>query len=100
MFRDNHAALSRAGIRVVGVSPQGDDSHARFQSKMKLPFPLVADTDKSIATAYGARGLLGMRRVTFLVGRDGRIQDVTRAGLRVGAHSDLVKRALAGAESG
>ena len=95
MFRDSHDRLASAGIRVVGISPQGGDSHGRFREKLNLPFPLVTDADWAISKAYGAKGILGMKRVTFLVGSDGAIQDVVRAGLRVGAHADLVERTLA-----
>lgn len=83
-LRDRTQALDAAGIAVVGVSPDDADSHERFAGRYGLPFPLVADPDRSISEAYGVWGeksfygkrLLGLNRTTFLVGPDGRVVHV------------------------
>lgn len=95
-IRDMHEDIADAGIRVVGVSPQGTDSHARFRDKHDLPFTLLADEDKSAVRAYGVDGPLGLglRRATFLIGQDGVIQDVVVADLRIGRHTDFIREAL------
>jgi len=58
------------------------DSHARFATKYHLPFPLLADTDGGVATAYGVLLKLGplkmARRVTFIITPDGRIGRIFR----------------------
>jgi peroxiredoxin Q/BCP len=88
--------LARAGVSLIGISPQDSESHARFREHYSLPFPLLADPDKQVIKAYDCDGLLGfgVSRVTYLIGRDGRIQEATRAGLRVAPHLALAKRAL------
>lgn len=97
-IRDMHEDISDVGIRVVGVSPQGEDSHSRFRSKHDLPFTLLADADKAVVNAFGVNGPLGIgvRRATFLIGQDRIIQDVVVADLRVGRHSDFIRQAVNG----
>jgi peroxiredoxin Q/BCP len=66
---------------VLGVSTDSVKSHERFARLFKLPFPLVADPEKKVVSAYGVyaeksfmgRIGLGTHRVTFLIGPDGRI---------------------------
>ena len=102
MMRDRHEDLAGAGVRVIGVSPQGDESHARFQSEHRLPFPLVPDTDRRLAKAYGVEGPLGLgvRRASFLIGQDGKVQSVVRADLRVGRHESFIDDVIVQAKGG
>ena len=79
-LRDNLVELKQVGVDVVGVSFDGRDSHKEFAFRNNLSFPLLADTSGEIADAYGAR--MGEdkkmdRRVSFLIGLDGRIIHVT-----------------------
>ncbi|MGD8977250.1 MAG: peroxiredoxin [Gammaproteobacteria bacterium] len=96
-IRDMHEDISDVGIRVVGVSPQDEDSHQRFKSRHKLPFTLLADGDKKAVKAYGVDGPLGLgvRRATFLINPDGVIEDVVLADLLIGRHSDFIREAVA-----
>jgi thioredoxin-dependent peroxiredoxin len=69
---------------VIGVSSQDVDSHTEFQSKHSIPVPLLADTDKSVAKAYGASApMVGIRRAVIVVDEDGIIRHhfVHRLGL-------------------
>lgn len=83
-FRDHYAAIRKRGAVVLGVSTDPVKAHDKFAEKFKLPFPLLADEDKKIVTAYGVWGekrfmgrkYQGTHRVTFLIGPDGRIQKV------------------------
>jgi peroxiredoxin Q/BCP len=83
-FRDEFAPIKKRGAVVIGVSTDSTRSHAKFAAKYKLPFLLVADEDKEIARAYGVWGpkkfmgmkFIGMHRVTFLIGPDGRIKKI------------------------
>ena len=83
-FRDSFAALTKKGAVVLGVSPDAVRSHDKFVEKFKLPFPLLADEGKKIANAYGVWGeksfmgrkYMGVHRVTFLIGPDGRIKKI------------------------
>jgi peroxiredoxin Q/BCP len=96
-FRDLHQDLLKAKLRVVGVSPQDVESHRRFAEKHGLNFPLLADPDKKAVKAYDVDGPLGfgVRRGTYLIGADGKIQDSVLADLRIGAHEEFVQAALA-----
>jgi peroxiredoxin Q/BCP len=95
-IRDMHDEIAAAGMRVVGVSPQDADSHARFRDKHGLPFTLVADPDKVAVKAYDVDGPLGIgvRRATFLIGPDGIIRDAVLADLRVGRHEEFIRAAV------
>jgi peroxiredoxin Q/BCP len=83
-LRDSHDALAAAGYAVLGVSPDSVASHDKFSAKLNLPFPLVADTDRSIASAFGVWGektvcgktSFGILRTTFLIDENGVISDV------------------------
>lgn len=83
-FRDHFAAFEKKGVVVLGVSTDPVKAHDRFAGKFKLPFPLLADEDKSIVQAYGVwgektfmgRSYQGTHRVTFLIGPDGRIKKI------------------------
>src|SRR5262245_27472958 len=80
-FRDEFAEFRKKGAVVLGVSADSVKSHDKFVEKFNLPFPLLADEDKSIVNAYGVWGekkfmvvkYQGIHRVTFLIGPDGRI---------------------------
>jgi peroxiredoxin Q/BCP len=95
-FRDLHQELMKAKLRVVGVSPQDVASHRRFADEHSLNFPLLADPDKVAVKAYDVEGPLGfgVRRGTYLIGRDGRIEDAVLADLRIGAHEAFVRNAI------
>jgi peroxiredoxin Q/BCP len=83
-FRDHFADFKKKGAVVFGVSPDPVKSHDKFVEKFKLPFTLLADEDKKIVQAYGVWGeksfmgrkYLGVFRVTFLIGPDGKIKKI------------------------
>jgi peroxiredoxin Q/BCP len=90
-FTENYPELRKAGIAVIGVSVDSVEDQKRFAEKCGVPFPLVADKDRSIAKKYGVLGFLGMaKRVTFFVAPDGRVEEVVQ-GLLPGPH---LRRAL------
>jgi peroxiredoxin Q/BCP len=94
-LRDLHDDVLKAGLRIVGVSPQSPDSHARFSEEFKLPFTLLSDEDKAVIRAYDVDGLLGVsvRRATFLIDQNGVIEDAVMADLMVSRHEDFVRKA-------
>jgi peroxiredoxin Q/BCP len=81
-FRDSLASLQGAGYRVVGISPDSPAKLAKFVERDMLTFPLVADQDKSVLTAYGAYGekqnygktVMGVIRSTFVIDENGRVE--------------------------
>jgi thioredoxin-dependent peroxiredoxin len=73
-FRDAWKQLERADIAIVGVSTNSEERHRAFQLKHQLPFPLASDDSGAIGASYGVpKNLWGYDRVSFLVGRDGRV---------------------------
>jgi peroxiredoxin Q/BCP len=76
-FRDAWARYESAGVGVVGVSADSNESHREFAQAHDLPFPLVADEDGTWARAFGVSTFGGMTaRVSFLVSADGRVAKV------------------------
>ena len=55
-LRDHYKVLLKKGYIVLGVSPDSASSHQKFIAKNKLPFPLLVDTDRQLAEAYGVWG--------------------------------------------
>src|SRR2546421_12375973 len=78
-FRDRIADLKKDNVEVIGVSFDSPESHQKFISKYNLNFPLLADTDGKIADAYGVKMPTRpmAKRVSFLIGLDGKIAHVT-----------------------
>ena len=80
-FNDNLRAFDRAGVAVVGISPDDGPSHAAFRAKYGLKFPLLSDSGHKVMERYGAWGektlygkkMVGVIRSTFLVDGGGRI---------------------------
>jgi len=95
-LRDLHAELQGAGLRVVGISPQNPESHAKFKAKYDLPFVLLSDEQKTVIKMYGVNGPLGIgvRRATFLIDRSRRVHDVVLADFAIGRHAEFVRKAI------
>jgi peroxiredoxin Q/BCP len=83
-FRDGFEEFKKRGAIILGVSPDTVKKHDKFVEKFTLPFPLLADDEKKIAQAYGVWGekmfmgrkYMGVHRVTFLIGPDGKIKKI------------------------
>lgn len=83
-LRDGYSALTAKGYEVVGASPDSEASHTKFAAKHQLPFPLIADTDHTLAEAFGVWGekkmcgrtYMGILRTTFVISADGTIERI------------------------
>ncbi|WP_448534491.1 peroxiredoxin [Parathermosynechococcus lividus] len=75
-FRDNYTAYQEKGIVVLGVSGDDEASHQKFTEKFSLPFPLLADVNKSIIKAYDVDGGGYAKRVTYVIDGNGIISHV------------------------
>jgi peroxiredoxin Q/BCP len=81
-FRDDFRKYEKAGAVVIGVSPDGPESHAKFAKKYRLPFTLLCDPDKKVLKKYGAFGektmygrkTQGVIRSTVWIGPDGKVR--------------------------
>jgi peroxiredoxin Q/BCP len=101
-FRDSFDDFDAAGVRVLGVSPDSVARHQKFAGKHGLPFTLLSDSERSLASAYGVWALkklygresMGIVRSTFLVDGQGVIRKAWR-GVRVNGHIPEVQAAAA-----
>lgn len=83
-IRDAWDAFTATGAIVLGVSPDGQTSHAKFRAKFELPFTLLSDPDHAVAEAYGAWGeknmygkkVMGIVRSTVVIDADGKVKAV------------------------
>lgn len=79
-YNDGLERFEGLGAQVLAISAQDVPSHDRFSSKHGFAFPLLADTDKQVAAAYGTLGPIGFpRRSVFIVDADGIIRYAHRA---------------------
>jgi thioredoxin-dependent peroxiredoxin len=78
-LRDRMGDLTKQGVRVIGVSRDTDESHKKFIADHKLNFPLIADPDGKLVALFdvGMKDRKMARRVSFLIGKDGKIVHVT-----------------------
>jgi peroxiredoxin Q/BCP len=92
-----HSQLEALALPVLGISPQSEDSHARFSAQHELPFPLLVDEDKSVIKAYGVNGPFGfgVRRVTYVIARGRTILDALQADFRINDHLEFLKEYIA-----
>ncbi len=80
-LRDNYSILKKEELVVLGVSPDDEKKHKKFEAKYNLPFTLIADPDKKIIDKYGVWGeknmygrkYMGLYRTTFLIDEKGTI---------------------------
>jgi thioredoxin-dependent peroxiredoxin len=59
---------------ILGISSGSADSKSKFAQSLKAQFPLLSDSDKAVATAYGSSGFLGVSRAYFIVDKQGIVQ--------------------------
>lgn len=92
-YNDDLAQFEALDAQVLGISAQSVDSHEKFSGKHGFRFPLLADTDKAVAGAYGTLGPIGFpRRSVFIIDADGVVRYAHRAiaGLTFRPVSELV----------
>ena len=83
-FRDNMERIRSKDTVVLGVSPDGVDSHNKFIDKFRLPFLLLSDAEKKVSNPYGVwvkksmygKEYMGVARTTFIIGKDGSVEKV------------------------
>ena len=95
-FRDLHAEIQKAALRVVGISPQKPESHAKFREKHRIPYVLLSDEHKTVIKMYGLNGPLGIgvRRATYLIDGSRRVRDAVLADFMIRRHTDFVRKAI------
>jgi peroxiredoxin Q/BCP len=100
-FTKDYDKFKRAGIEVIGVSPDTDDSHEKFKQKMNIEYHLAPDVNNTISKKYGTYGLkkfmgkkyMGVNRTTFIIDENGTIVRVFYK-VKPQGHSNEVLKAL------
>lgn len=96
-FRDTKAEFEEKDAIILGVSLDTDNSHRRFQEKHDLNFPLISDREKNLARRFGVLrlgGLLGLKRVTFVIDKEGTVIKVIHSETNMHIHIDSALKAL------
>ena len=78
-LRDNYSLLRKNGFEIIGISPDDEKKHKRFEAKFDLPFTLIADTSHTILEKYGVwdqkqmfgHKYMGVLRTTFVINEKG-----------------------------
>ena len=100
-LRDNYETLQKKGLVILGVSPDNEKKHKKFEEKYTLPFTLIADPGKKIIEKYGVWGeknlygrkYMGLHRTTFLIDEKGTILKIFRKP-KSKIHSEEILKAL------
>jgi len=100
-FSRDYKKFKSAGIEIVGISPDDEESHKKFGEKMKVPFILLSDTDTEVAKKFGVWGkkqfmgreYMGVNRSTFLVDEKGKIMKVFEK-VKPSGHAEEVLQAF------
>jgi peroxiredoxin Q/BCP len=101
-FRDHMPRFEAKDAVVLGVSLDDELSHQRFTQKYNLSFPLLSDVDAAVSRQYGTykekslygRSYWGIERTTFVIDREGRVENVFRR-VKVEGHAEEVMATLA-----
>lgn len=98
-LRDNCELMQKRGYAVIGVSVQDEKSHKKFIEKYNLPFPLIADVDKTLNETFGVYGekkmcgrtYMGTYRTTFIINEEGVIEEIfTPKQIKVKEHAEQI----------
>jgi thioredoxin-dependent peroxiredoxin len=96
-FRDLGAEFANLGAQRLGISLDSVERQKEFADRHGFDYPLLSDSDGTVAEAYGVRrrlGPLAVRRATFVIGADGVVIDVIKSELRMEKHADDALEAL------
>jgi peroxiredoxin Q/BCP len=96
-FRDQYGKLTRAGLIVLGISPDTPKAQKKFEEKFELPYTLLADAEKKVATLFDVlkeknmygKKVIGIERTTFFIDAKGTIAHVWRK-VKPEGHADEV----------
>lgn len=99
-FTDHAAEFEAAGVKILGVSKDTLAKHEKFRAKHELGVHLASDADGATCEAYGVwvekkmygKVYMGIERATFLIGPDGKIEQVWRK-VKVNGHAEAVLEA-------
>lgn len=89
-LRDGYEKLAKAGVSIIGVSTDSVETQKKFKDEYKLPYTLVADTDKAVLKAFGQDALLFASRQAYLI-HDGKVVYADTKGSTKQQADDILK---------
>ncbi len=100
-FRDQYSEFEKAGVPVIGISPDSPQRHSKFKAKYSLPFLLLSDEKHQVLESYGVWGRKkmmgkeydGVFRTTYLIGKDQKIIKVFK-NVKPEGHSQEILKSL------
>ena len=106
-FRDSYKPIQKTGAVLLGISPDTPKAQKKFEEKFSLPFPLLADADKTVCNLFGViqeknmygKKVKGVARTTFVIGPDGKVIHVFHK-VKPQGHAEEVLEYLKGAMKG
>jgi thioredoxin-dependent peroxiredoxin len=89
-FRDLKAEFAELGATIVGISSDRSDRQKQFDDQNELGFPLLSDSDKTVAKQFGVKrpGPLPTKRATFVIDTDRSVLGVITSELSMDSHAD------------
>ncbi len=96
-FRDLASEFSKYDAIRIGISADKIEKQKKFSDKHDFDYPLLSDTDRKVAQAYGVRrpGPLFNRRVTFVIAKDQKLAAIIASELNMDKHADEALKVLA-----
>ena len=100
-FRDLASEFADVKARRLGISADSVDKQHEFSEKHGFDYPLLSDPDRAVAKAYGVKrpGPLFNKRMTFVIGQDGKLLDVIASETNMDSHADKALATLRAASS-
>lgn len=89
-LRDGYEKLAKLGVTVIGVSTDSVETQKKFKDEYRLPYTLIADTDKTVLKAFGQNALLFASRQAYLI-HDGKIVYADTKGSTKQQSADILK---------
>ena len=97
-FRDLSAEFAEAGAQIVGISSDKVEKQAEFANKHSFGYPLLSDTDRTVAEAFGVKrgriSITPVQRATFVINSDGTLRDVIKSEVKMDVHADKALASL------
>ena len=97
-FRDLSAEFGALGAQRIGISRDAVEKQKQFDERNTLGFPLLSDTSREVAEAYGVKGgMLGLspvKRTTFVIGKDQIVKAVISSEINMNTHADKALEVL------
>ena len=96
-FRDLAKEFAEVGAQRVGISADAVDKQKAFSDKHSFDYPLLSDSDRTVADAFGVKrkvGFLPNKRATFVIDKDRRVLATITSEVNMNTHADKALEAL------